>query len=185
MKTRTRELDGRTLYIVDGLFDAATVKLLHETLIRLPFTLSDYDTEDTMHMRHWKFDFRPEGLEENPVLRNWHRQVSATAADLVGARALTARRIYCNNVHYGDHQHMHVDDKDGTTALYFANAEWLENWHGETIFYGRDGDAHQAVAPRPGRLVVFSSDCLHRGGVPARTCVEPRLTVAFKFGPAS
>ena len=120
---RTRELDGSRLFIVDQLFDAGMVRLLHESLIRLPFTLSDFDTEETMHVRHWKFDFSPEGLNESPVLRTWHQRIVTKVAELAGASSLAVRRIYCNNVHYGDHQHVHTDDKDGTTALYFANAK--------------------------------------------------------------
>ena len=181
---RARDLDGRRLFIIDDLFDKSIVQMLHETFIRLPFTQSDFDTEDTMHVRHWKFDFQPDGFGLNPVLRTWHQRVTATAAELVGVLSLPIRRIYCNSVGYGDHQHMHFDDKDGTTALYFANAQWIEDWQGETVFYDRAEEACQVVAPRPGRLVVFSSECLHRGGVPSRTCPVPRLTVAFKFAPA-
>ena len=180
----TRDIDGRTLFIVDGLFDAPTVRLLHESFVRLPFTQSDFDTEATRHVRHWKFEFDPQGLEQSPVLRPWSRRVIATASRLLGAASLPIRRIYCNNVNFGDHQHLHVDGPDGTTALYFANAEWSPDWQGETLFCDSDGEPCSAVAPRPGRLVLFPSDCLHRSGVPAKTCLEPRLTVAFQFAPA-
>ena len=157
------------------------VRLLYETLIRLPFTMSDFDTEETKAVRHWKFDFDLRGLDESLVLYTWRQRVIDKTAELIGASSLAIRRIYCNNVTYGDHQHMHFDNHEGTTALYFANAEWPENWQGETIFYDRSGEAMVAVAPKPGRLVVFAAECLHRGGVPAKICLEPRLTVAFKF----
>ena len=181
---RTRDLDGRTLFIIDNLFDTAMVRLLHESFSRLPFSLADFDTKETRHVRHWKCDFSPESLEQNPILSPWYRRVRCKAAELSGVAEIPVRRVYCNSVLYGDHQHMHIDSDDGMTALYFANAEWHENWQGETIFYDRHGEAQHAIAPRPGRLVVFAADCLHRAGVPARTCLEPRLTVAFKLGAA-
>ena len=52
---------------------------------------------------------------------------------------------------------------------------------GETIFYDHAGEPHTAVAPRPGRVLVFPADVVHRGGVPSRKCFSARLSVAFKF----
>lgn len=181
---RTRELGGRTLFIVDGLFDNAMIKLLHESFARTPFSQTEIDSDESAHIRHWKFDFDLATMDRNPVVRFWRDRILQEAAALVGATSLPVQRIYCNGTPYGDHQHAHIDADQGTTALYFANAEWGEHWHGETFFYDDNGEAHHAIAVRPGRLVVFPSQILHRGGVPSRLCHEPRLTVAFKLGVA-
>lgn len=180
-RVSSRLLDGHVIHIVDGLFDEATVRLLHESMMRLPFTLDEADTEETRHVLHWKCDLDPQAMAGNPILRFWRSGIERKVMELTGATGLGVRRIYCNNVHYGAHQHVHDDSREGVTALYFVNAEWIENWQGETIFYTSDGEPHHAVAPRPGRLVVFPAPCLHRGGVPAKPCLVPRLTVAFKF----
>jgi hypothetical protein len=49
------------------------------------------------------------------------------------------------------------------------------------VLFERSQDAHHAVAPRPGRLLMFPSNILHRGGTPSRTCVERRLVMVLKF----
>jgi Rps23 Pro-64 3,4-dihydroxylase Tpa1-like proline 4-hydroxylase len=181
---RTRELDGRRLFIVDELFDAGMVKLLHESFMRMPFTQTEIDSEESRHIRHWKFDFDLETVDRHPIFLSWRNRILQKTAQLVSASSLPVQRIYCNSTLYGDHQHSHTDSAEGTTALYFANAHWEEDWQGETIFYESNGEAQHAIAPRPGRLVVFPSCILHRGGVPSRTCMQSRLTVAFKFGSA-
>ena len=105
----------------------------------------------------------------------------AVAALVDEARPVFLARVHCNNQPYGDLQRPHVDIPQGVTALYFANAEWQRDWQGELIFYDRNDEPLQAVAPRPGRVVIFPGDLLHRGGVPSRVCFQPRLSVAFKF----
>jgi hypothetical protein len=46
-------------------------------------------------------------------------------------------------------------DASNITALLFANAVWERDWGGETIFFEEDGEALYAVAPTPGRVVLF------------------------------
>jgi hypothetical protein len=181
---KSLDLDSRRIFVIDGIFQRDLVRMLHEIFVRAPFTLSDFDNEQTRHIRHWKFDFSTEYIAANPALHHWHREIVARTSGLFPNGALEVTRVYCNNVFYGDHQHAHYDNDAGVTALYFANWQWEENWQGETIFYDREGEACHAVAPRPGRLVAFPANVLHRGGVPAKTCFQPRLTVAFKFAVA-
>lgn len=45
---------GRPLFVVDGLFKADLVQALHTILTKQSFSLSDYDTEATSRIRHWK-----------------------------------------------------------------------------------------------------------------------------------
>ena len=78
-------------------------------------------------------------------------------------------------------QFPHHDITPGMTWLYYSNPVWEPNWMGETTFYDSDQEPIYAVFPKPGRVVVFAGDILHRGGVPSRECVEARRSVAFKF----
>jgi hypothetical protein len=52
---------------------------------------------------------------------------------------------------------------------------------GETIFYDLQAEPIYAVFPKPGRVVVFAADILHRGGIPSRECAEARRSLVFKF----
>jgi len=179
-----RQLDGRTIHVVDGLFDRAYVRVLHETFKALPFRRQEYSTEATKNVRHWSHEFGLDSLAVALPLRAWRDAIVSKTVELVAGRDVSLNRVHVNSQSYGDVQHAHQDVVSGVTSLYFANAEWAEDWDGELILYNREGEPFHAVAPRPGRLVVFAGDILHRGGIPSRTCLEPRLTVAFKFKPA-
>lgn len=181
LQVATRELDGQRLFLVDGLFGADLVGMLYEMLKRQSFSLSDYDTEATSHLRHWKCEFAADYFAANPVFGRWHAAIVGKTVELFAGRPLELGRVHCNNHLYGDLQNPHTDYDPGVTALYFANPEWREEWQGETIFYDRAGEPFHAVAPRPGRLLLFDGAIVHRGGVPSRSCFEPRLSVAFKF----
>ena len=176
-----RHLGERRLFVVDGLFRPDFVQALHEILSRQSFSLSDYDTEATQRIRHWKSEFPPTFFAANPLLQAWHRDVVARTGELFAARALRLERVHANSHLFGDHQNPHPDIDPGVTALYYANPEWQADWQGETIFYDAKGEPMSAVAPLPGRLAVFDGGMLHRGGVPSRTCFAARLSVAFKF----
>ena len=155
--------------------------MLHEILRKLQFSLSDYDTDETKDQLHWKHEFEPESLEALPLLRLWRDTVVAKTGELFPRINATLARVHCNNHPYGDLQRPHQDITPGVTALYFANAVWSQDWQGEMVFFDRDEEPFYAVAPKPGRVVIFPGHILHRGGVPSRVCFEPRLSVAFKF----
>jgi Rps23 Pro-64 3,4-dihydroxylase Tpa1-like proline 4-hydroxylase len=178
---QTRSLEGQDFYVVDGLFKPDFVKLLHELAKQLPFTMSDHDSADTRHVRHWRRDFTPEALIANPVIRVWRQEVEDQTAELYPDAKGDLREAYCNNHGYGDHQHPHVDGVTGLTVLYYVNADWQPDWQGETVLFDTAQDAHHAVAPHPGRLLIFPSNILHRGGTPSRTCSERRLVFVLKF----
>lgn len=178
-----RRLDGNPIYIVDGLFAPDLVRVLHEMLQKLEYSLSDYDTIETRKQLHWKHEFTHESLQALPLLRAWCDTIVSRTKELFPSRKVFLSRVHCNNQPYGDLQRPHVDIPDGVTALYFANAEWEGDWQGELIFFDRNEEPFHAVAPKPGRVVIFSGDIRHRGGVPSRACFEPRLSVAFKFAP--
>lgn len=180
-----RPLGGRSLFVVDGLFRPDFVRALYEILSRQSFSLSDYDTEATERIRHWKAEFPPAFFGANPLLKSWQDTVVARTGELFAGRAPRLERVHANSHLFGDHQHPHEDIVPGVTALYFANPDWERDWQGETIFYDGDGEPRHALAPLPGRLAVFDAAILHRGGVPSRAYFGARLSVAFKFAASS
>lgn len=181
---KERRIDGQTIYIVDGLFSVDLVRMLYESFRKLSFSLSEYDTEQTEDRLHLSHEFSRDSLTVLPHLRVWRDRIVAKTVEHFPGRDIRLARVHCNNQPYGDMQNAHRDIALGITTLYFANAIWQDDWQGELIFYDKDGEPHLAIAPKPGRLVLFPGDILHRGGVPSRVCHEPRLSVAFKFAAA-
>jgi SM-20-related protein len=178
--SRRLTIGQRQLLVLDGLFPAKDIVSLHEFLTRLPYRLNDSDSDKTAYSRHWKAELPVDMALATPV---FSRCVQLTH-ELIAAD-LELRRVHSNLHLYGDMQFPHVDLCGGATTLYYANPEWHENWLGETVFYDENREPVHAVAPKPGRLVLFHADILHRAGVPSRECYEPRISVAFKFLPAS
>lgn len=176
-----RPVGERRLFVVDGLFKPDFVRALYLILLQQSFSLSDYDTEATERIRHWKSEFPPAFFAANPLLQVWHDIVVAKTTELFAGNTLVLDRVHANAHLFGDHQHAHIDADPGVTAIYYANPKWQDDWQGETIFYAPNGEPWHALAPKPGRLAVFEGNIVHRGGVPARSCFTARLSVAFKF----
>jgi hypothetical protein len=176
-----RQLDERPLILIDGLFDPDFVELFDRFLQTLPCYLSDYDGKDTRHVLHWKHEFSLEYATTNPFLKYIYSHIRSATEKAYPEPQIQLKRVHCNISLYGDMQIPHRDIASGMTWLYYSNAVWEPKWMGETIFYDANEEPVYAVFPKPGRVVVFAADILHRAGVPSRECVAARRSVAFKF----
>jgi len=178
---RTRQLDDRPLILIDGLFREDFIDLFDRFLKGLRFSLDDYDTEDSRHVRHWKHEFHIEEVTGHPLLKIVYSRIGSAVAKACPEPRIQLNRVHCNTSLYGDMQFPHHDVTPGMTWLYYSNPVWELSWMGETIFYDSQGEPIYAVFPKPGRVVVFAADILHRAGVPSRECWEARRSLAFKF----
>jgi len=180
--TRRESIGNKQLIVLDNLFPQEDVGAVFDFLRKMPFRLNDIDTAATAHVRHWKADLPVPMARSSPVFG----KCIELAHELIPyPKTLTLQRVYANLNLHGDIQFEHIDCREGVTALYFANAEWDAKWMGETVFCDDNWEPKHLVAIRPGRLALFHGNIPHRGGVPSRECYLPRITVAFKFEPAS
>ena len=175
--TREFSIDGRRVTVIDRVFTQDEVSALYGLLEALPYRLNDYDVEETAYSRHWKSELPAAMVAGNALFR---RGLALATAWARPARIELAR-VHANLHLYGDMQFPHTDVAGGTTLLYYANPAWDEKWLGETVFYDDAREPVHVVAPRPGRVVIFEADTLHRAGVPSRECFQPRISLAFKF----
>lgn len=147
----------------------------------LPFTRIRYAYRDSAEseFRHDHQWVHPVSQDESPFLPI--RQLHELAEEATAA-SLTPGRVHINCIQPGDPRHPHIDDTTGrvVVAVYFANAEWQNDWMGELTFFDDDGTA-QVISPRPRRAIVFNGTLLHRGGVPVTGCPEVRYAIAHKF----
>jgi SM-20-related protein len=178
---QTREIDGRPLILIDDLFQPDFIKLFDHFLGALRFSLTDYDTDESYHVRHWIHEFSIKEATSHRLLSFVYSTIRKAAEEACPNREIQLKRIHCNASLYGDLQLPHHDLVPGMTWLYYSNPTWQLNWMGETIFYDSRGESIYAVFPKPGRVAVFAADILHRGGVPSRECCEARRSIAFKF----
>ena len=178
---RMLPIDDRPLILIDGLFHPNFINLFDHYLKGLPFSLADYDTEDNRQSLHWIHEFALEELTTHPLLKLVYSCIRSATERACPKSRIQLKRVHCNTSLYGDMQYPHHDITPGMTWLYYSNPVWERTWMGETIFYDSQGEPVYAVFPKPGRVVVFGADILHRSGVPSRECVEARRSLAFKF----
>lgn len=75
------------------------------------------------------------------------------------------------------HQH-----PEKLVVLYYANLEWKEGWHGETLFFSEDYSEIEFASPyTPGRVVVFDASIPHSIRPQSHTAAHYRFTVAITF----
>ncbi len=85
----------------------------------------------------------------------------------------TVDMIHCDCLAENDRQY---------TLIHYANWSWEANWHGETIFYDRQGkDAVAVVSLKPGRVILFNGNIPHSAIAPSRIASFPRYTIANKL----
>jgi hypothetical protein len=67
--------------------------------------------------------------------------------------------------------HAHTQDK---VLLYYANLEWHDGWHGETLFYDEPcKDVVFASSFTPGRFILFDANIPHT--------IRPQSIIAAKY----
>tara|TARA_B100000287_G_scaffold110744_1_gene103109 strand:+ start:1735 stop:2451 length:717 start_codon:yes stop_codon:yes gene_type:complete len=92
---------------------------------------------------------------------------------------------YINVLRFGNTPGIHVDAPhdvpSNKTVLIYLNTKWDPSWGGETIFYDHNLDAHRAVTPRPGRVVMFDGRIPHTGRPPTPRYALNRYIMTFKF----
>lgn len=181
--TRSGSIEGRDIFVFDGLMSGADLAQYVEALGRSPFTRTEIARSDTAEYRHWVCELPLENLTRLPL---WPLTQRAIAVARSGER-YKPYRAYTNHAAYGDMLYAHCDcgpDQRELTALWFMATEWEPEWGGETLFFDRTGDAMFCVSPRPGRLVLFDGAIPHVGRPPTRICYTPRYTFAIKLAAA-
>ncbi len=172
--------EGRRAWIIDNVIDTAALEPLHGWFKQLDYRFADSDRDDTAFVRHLVHYFSAEECTHQTRVALLVA-TAQSALDSLGLEPGALERVYANFNLFGDQQFAHPDG-DCWTALLFLNSAWAEDWGGELLLYdGGPGSLAWAIPPRPGRLVVFDGQILHRGGVPTKFCLDARITLAIKF----
>src|SRR5438093_9711635 len=79
---RKHDVGNRTIFVMDGLFEEQFIRMIHHFMSHLPSTLSDYDTEQTRHARHWKHEFDLRKLPSMPLIGELISQTVAVSSEM-------------------------------------------------------------------------------------------------------
>jgi SM-20-related protein len=180
--TRTGSVEGRDVFVFDGLIADTDLKQYVEALERSPFSRTEVANLDRQQVeyRHWICELPLPNLAQLPI---WPATVRAVDSARPGEQ-YRPYRAYTNYSSYGDMLYAHTDclpDQRELTALWFMSTEWQPEWGGETMFFDAGGDALFCASPKPGRLVIFDGAIPHAGRPPSRICYKPRYTFAIKL----
>jgi hypothetical protein len=174
-------VDGRDVFVFDGLVADADLAAYAEALARAPFTRSEFAKPETAEYKHWVSELPLANLNQVPL---WPATERAIACARPG-EFYRPLRAYTNYAAYGDMLYTHTDcrpDQRELTVLWFLSTHWEPEWGGETMFFDTSGDAMFCASPKPGRLIVFDGAIPHVGRPPSRICFAPRYTFAIKLG---
>ena len=182
MSTPSRhvQVEGRDVFVFDGLVPAEESARYFQTLSRAAFTRTETARADTQEYRHWVCEMPLENLGKISL---WQATQSAVQSVRAG-ETYQPYRVYTNFAAFGDLLLTHVDalpEARELTALWFLSESWNAEWGGETLFFDAAGDAQIAVSPRPGRLVLFDGAIRHAGKPPNRNFYVSRFTFAVKL----
>lgn len=179
MQVAEKNISGHQVFFVDDLLEKSEVSQFYAIVKKLSYVKAERSHEGDEYLS-FRVDFNTEDLSSKLKVG----QVSENLlSDLIPDKQYELYRAYINMTNYGDVEYPHTDcsvDQKDITVLYYAHNQWEQDWGGETLFYDDDSSA-LAVAPTPGRFVVFPGAILHVGTVPSRICKVPRYSMALKY----
>ncbi len=178
--SRSEQVEGREVFVFDGLVTVEEVTRYFTAISQAAFTRTESARADAAEYRHWVCEMP---LENLPRTSLWQATERAVAELRPGERYLPYR-VYTNFASQGDLLRTHVDAPPAArelTALWYLCDRWDREWGGETLFYDAAGDARFAVSPKPGRLLMFDGAIRHAGKPPNRNCPIGRYTFAIKL----
>jgi hypothetical protein len=171
--TREGKLSGLEFFVLDDVFAPREVRKIAKFFEPQAFELGVATDKKTGHIRHWGHRF--------PLDTPFVGAFAPLVAAFFPQARLDAYQALCHAYRYGDHATPHRDRPElSVTALYFVNERWDPSFMGEFVLYDRDGEAHSVIAPRPGRIVLFRGEIIHRAGIPSRLAFERRLSLAIQ-----
>ncbi|PRQ02531.1 hypothetical protein ENSA5_21760 [Enhygromyxa salina] len=176
---RTHQIGDRLIQVYDELFTDREVTNFANVVMQLDYTRRpSFDRELSASLD-------PELFRAAPFLFPTTEAVfsSMREAFALSDRSVALSHVYAAAIASDACGTVHTDTPhpQAITFLYYANPVWRTGWGAETVFYDHSGDAQVVVAPRPGRLVAFHSNILHRAGIPHADTPTHRYTVSVFY----
>lgn len=178
MKILERTIDDENVYIIDDLLNEKQIIDLHKSILIADFTVMGASSIETYKNREIMFE-----LDSKDFASTTLGNSIQSAIFEIHKKNLTCYRVVGNYIRYGSQTFAHQDTStnDSLTALYFANSDWSFDWGGEVLIYNKEKESDICIGVKPGRLVLFPSNLLHKGGVPNRICTDIRLTISARY----
>jgi hypothetical protein len=177
MKTHTLS-SGKQIYVFDGLLPLQLRSKLFQFIKSSRFVIGWRDGEHDKAKQH-EFLHSVYSLEDNdaagllPFLRT--TEINKHIGDVNPLKSMVNLSVP-SDTHF---PHAHPES---LVVLYYANMDWENHWHGETLFYTEDlNDIELALKYTPGRVVVFDGSIPHAIRPQSTSADSHRFTYAMTF----
>lgn len=177
---KTYNIDNSGIYVLDGLISPAKQLSLYRNLQVAGYTFFAASKESTHEWNETMAELDPKDFKLSHISGALQKGFSFAKLPL---RIKKIYKVFINSIRFGDVSFIHSDTKDSKSysALIYANVKWEPSWGGETLFYDSSFDPVVSISPKPGRIVLFPSNTLHRAGIPSPACQEFRYTVSVRI----
>ncbi len=180
--SQTHDVCGRKVLVFDDFLDAQQVTNFATVVMQLGFRRREsFDRELNVGVDRTAFMRAPFLFPATQAAFSTHRDTFS-----IHGESTRLSHVYAAAMTHGTEPHLHADHPScqAVTFLYYANLRWDESWRGATEFHDASGPVAR-VHPRPGRLAMFHSNILHRGGEPHPDAPTFRYTVSVFYYPDS
>lgn len=179
----TQTASGKSIAVIDGLFNFSELAGIHTGIVSLPYKISNSNAAEVQDIT----DRRLVSYIDQSVLNRMGFNDPARASVLKHyiPEDYVLFNSYVNLGIRGDQHQAHSDyywSNGGKTLLLYANKEWHRDWCGETFFYNDAGTEIEYVNSFvPGRVVIFDSDIPHLAREQSNLGPSYRFTLAVKY----
>lgn len=169
---------GKKIYVFDGLLPLQLRDSLFNFIMASRFQIGwiDGSTEKAVSHKFLHASFSTQDDERAGLLAFLR---TTTVNELISG--LEQKKSVVNLSVPSDTHFAHAHPEK-LVVLYYANLEWEQHWHGETLFYSEDlNDIELALRYTPGRVIVFDASIPHSMRPQSTSADHYRFTYAMTF----
>jgi hypothetical protein len=169
---------GKRIAVYDDIFDAYYRTSVYQFAQNSNFVIgwADGAIVEKQANRFLHSAYSMDDVNRLGILKNI---ANSEAAKELDGYVLTKTILNLSSAADTNYVHTHPEDK---VLLYYVNLEWLDGWHGETLFFSEDyKDVVFASAYTPGRLLVFDAKIPHTIRPQSHIASQYRFTLTLIF----
>jgi hypothetical protein len=148
----------RLIHVYDDVFDLAYKQKIYDFVQKSFFRIG---WADGVIAEKNQYQFLHSTYSEEDLEKLGYIQAlkdSEVAQELVGHK-ISKAVVNLSTPSDANFIHAHPEDK---VILYYVNLEWLDGWHGETLFYSESFKDIVFASPyTPGRIIAFNAKIPH------------------------
>lgn len=179
VESKTHILDsGKQVHIYDGLVPAKLRSDIYDFIKASAFFIGWPDADHDMAIKYQCLYTHYNA--ENTIKAGLYPFLKTTEVnDHIKDLSLMKSTV---NLSVPTHSHFSHCHAEKIGIIYYANLDWEQHWHGETLFYSEDlKEIELAVNYTPGRIVVFDSSIPHSVRPQSHAADQYRFTYLLAF----